>query len=434
MPEISPIRRPRHAITWVLAIFCLVSIAISGRQTLWYISHGPTVSDFRIFMTGIEMVRSGDGRDLYQFEAQKRAQARLYPETSISGLLPFNHLAFELLYYWPVSWFSYHVAIIAWAIVNVGIVFFIAWLMRPYTWALNQRTRIPTALMLLAFYPVIFTLGQGQDSIIFLLLLVISLRAMDAKHPSLAGFVLALAFFKLHLALAIAFFVFFLRGKWRALAAFAAGSTLVVGISAAMIGSHMIPEYLSMLQTQGEITPWGFIPWYMPNLRGILQWGLGSSIDIGTIIPIIFAFSVTIAVVGGWTILRVQGRGEQSMIFSTATLTTILISYHFHMQDLSIAVLPILVLLNEFAAERAGGERRSISGASEAEFSWFWSATAFASVISLYLFRVIAELCPWLVIHGCLLCVPLFVMWLGSLRSSWATQSVPSELPVLQTT
>lgn len=434
MPETAATGRPHRAITWALAIFCLVSVVISGRQSLWYVSHGPTVSDFRIFMTGIDMVRSGEGRNLYQFEAQKRAQARLYPETSISGLLPFNHLAFELLYYWPVSWFSYRAAIIAWAMFNLGIVFLTGWLLGPYTSALRQQTGIPIAFFLLAFYPVIFTLGEGQDSLIFLFLLVISLRAMDTNRPFIAGFVLALAFFKLHLALAIAFFVFLLRGKWRGLAGFAAGCTFAVGISAAMVGPHMIADYLAMLRRQGETTPWGFIPWYMPNLRGILQWGLGSWIDIGTIIPIVFVSSLAVGVIGAWIILRMQSREAPSLVYSMAILTTILISYHFHMQDLSIAALPVLVLLNRFAAERNNGEQRTILETCEAGFSPLWRAALFASVLSLYFFRVVGEAYPWLIIHGCLLCIPLFFLWLVSLRASCAIQPVPAELSALQTT
>jgi hypothetical protein len=433
MPEIPSTAGPHRAITWSIAIFCLFSVLISGRQSLWYFSHGPTASDFRIFMTGIEMVRSGEGHNLYRFDAQKQAQKRLYPETSVSGLLPFNHLAFELLYYWPFSWLPYRTAILAWAFVNLGVVFLIAWLMKPYTSSLNQRTSIPIAFLLLAFYPVIFTLGEGQDSLIFLFLLVVSLRAMDANRPSVAGFVLALACFKLHLVLAIAFFVFFLRGKWRGLAGFAAGCTLVVGISAAMVGPRMIPDYLSMLRKQGEVTPWGFIPWYMPNLRGILQWGLDPWLDLGRIIPIIFVLSLFIAVIGGWVILHMRGR-EQDLVFSAAILTTIPISYHFHVQDLSLAALPMLVLLNRFAGAEANDQDSTITGTSEAEFSPVWRAMAFASVLSLYFLRPVAELFPWLVFHTCLLCVPLLFLWLVALRTSFSTASVPYRLPAFQST
>jgi hypothetical protein len=136
-------------------------MGVSGRQMLWYFSNGPTVSDLRIFMTGVAMVRSGNGHDLYRFDAQQTAQRRLYPETRISGLLPFNHLAYELLLYWPVSRFSYRTALLVWAALNVGVVFLVSWLLGPYTQAIRQLTGIPLALFLLAFYPVIYVFGEG---------------------------------------------------------------------------------------------------------------------------------------------------------------------------------------------------------------------------------------------------------------------------------
>jgi hypothetical protein len=406
----------------LLVVFCLLSAGISGKQTLWYLSHDPAFSDFRIFMTGVEMVRSGEGRDLYQFDAQERAQTRLYPATKIAGLLPFNHLAFELLYYWPVSRLAYRAAVIAWALINVGLVFLIGWLLTPYTRALREATGVAIALLLFAFYPVVFVLGEGQDSLIFLLLVVVSLRAMDAKRASLAGFVLALACFKLHLACSIAFFVFCLKGKWRALAGFAVGAITVFGVSMAMVGPSLMSDYLAMLRVQEGRTPWGFTPQYMPNLRGLLQWWLAPRVDMGTILPIIFVASVIVAGVAGWIVLRTRGEGEWSLIYSIAILTTVLISYHLHMQDLSIATLPMLVLLDRFIGGRIAGEwnkARDGSGRLTVPIvlSGVWGATLFTAVVCLYLFRVVAVVSPALLIHGCVLSLPVLLLWMVGLRT-----------------
>src|SRR5580698_583679 len=107
MQSASAIRRLRAVPRWGLVVFCLISIGVSGRQMLWYFSHGPAVTDLRIFMTGIDLVSSGQGSELYHFDAQQKAQFQLYPETRTSGLLPFNHPAYELLLYWPISGLSY---------------------------------------------------------------------------------------------------------------------------------------------------------------------------------------------------------------------------------------------------------------------------------------------------------------------------------------
>ena len=85
----------------------LISIEVSAYQVAWYFSHGPVVSDLRIFMTGVEIVRTGEGHELYDFDEHRRVQTRLYPETKRAGVLAFNHLAYELLLYWPVAHLPY---------------------------------------------------------------------------------------------------------------------------------------------------------------------------------------------------------------------------------------------------------------------------------------------------------------------------------------
>ena len=415
MQATSAIHRLRPVPRWGLVVFCLISIGVSGKQTLWYFSHGPVVTDLRIFMTGVDMMASGQGRQLYQFDAQEKAQIRLYPETRTSGLLPFNHLAYELLFYWPVSTLSYRMALLVWALGNVAIIFLIAWLLTPYSRALTQVAGTPLVLYLLAFYPVMYVLGEGQDSLIFLLLLVLSLRSMDNGRTFLAGFLIALACFKFHLALAIVFFVLFLRGKWRGLAAFVTGGTLVGGISLALVGPAIIHDYPAMLRRQDVMTPWGFIPWFMPNLRGFLQWALAPWLDVGAILPVVLITSAVVGVVATLFVLRNRAKNDEAMAYAVAILTTILISYHLHMQDLTMALLPMLVLVERAAREWSDrGATREESGG--ARVSTVWMAVLAITVAALYLYRIAAEAFPILVVRGYLLAVPIFVLWVVALR------------------
>lgn len=437
MPATSSIHRLRRIPKWAIIVFCLISICVSGRQAVWYGYHGPTFSDLRIFMTGVEMVRSGQRHDLYQFEAQQGAQARLYPETRTDGLLPFNHPAFELLFYWPISGLSYRMAFLAWALANIGLIFLIGRLLAPMLPALRQVTGIPITLYLLAFYPVIFVLGEGQDSLIFLLLLVLSMRSMIGNRTFLAGFLLALACFKFHLILVIAFFVLGLRRKWRGLAGFASGVAVVGGISLAIVGPSMFHDYPAMLRNQSVMTPWGFIPWFMPNLRGILQWSLAPRLDIGAILPFIFMSSAVIGVVATWLVLRERTRQDESLVYSIAILTTVLISYHLHMQDLAMAALPMLVLADrglrdwseratapcELESARPGLARPSIPRPSIP-----WTVALALTICALYFFRIAGETYPILVLRGCLMAVPILVLWVIALRFWCAPPAAEAKL------
>src|ERR1035438_6678580 len=422
MPTINNRDSIRPLFRWGLVVFCLISIAVSGRQALWYFSHGPVVTDLRIFMTGVDMVKAGQGSQLYRFDAQQKAQVKLYPETRTSGLLPFNHLAYELLFYWPLSGLSYHTALLVWALVNLGLLFLIAWLLAPYRRTLTRTTQIPLALFFLAFYPVIYALGEGQDSLIFLLLLILSLRSMDKGWTFVAGLLLALACFKFHLALGIAFFVLVLRGKWRGLAGFISGGAVVGGISLALVGPAIFHDYPAMLRSQEVTTPWGFVPWFMPNLRGLLQWALARWLDAGLILPVVLISSAIIGLVAAWLVLtrwlsenRSRSQEDESTIYAVAVVTTLLISYHLHMQDLTLALLPMVVL-----AERALGEwqgRVTIGrGARSATGSAGWIVALAAAIAALYIYRIAAELFPILLVRGCLLAVPVFVLWLVGLE------------------
>jgi hypothetical protein len=373
-------------------------------------------------MTGVDMVKSGHGRQLYQFDAQEKAQVQLYPETRTSGLLPFNHPAYELLFYWPVSTLSYRTALCAWALLNLGLLFLIAWLLAPYSRTLTQTTKIPLALFFLAFYPVIYALGEGQDSLIFLLLLALSLRSMDKGWTFVAGFLLALACFKFHLALGIALFVLILPGKWRGLAGLISGGAVVGGISLALVGPAIFPDYPAMLRSQEVTTPWGFVPWFMPNLRGLLQWALARWLDAGLILPVVLISSAMIGVLAAWFVLTrwpsengSRSQEDASTIYAVAVVTTLLISYHLHMQDLTLVILPMVVLSERALSERL--ERVTIGREARSSARPIgWTIALAVGIAALYFYRIAAELFPILLVRGCLLAVPVFVLWLVGLE------------------
>jgi glycosyl transferase family 87 len=404
-------RWPR-AYRWGLIAFFLICILVGARQVQYYWTHGPVVSDLRIFMTGVEMMRTGDGHRLYQFEAQQAAQNRLYPQTRVAGLLPFNHLAYELLMYWPLAAFSYRNALMVWTAINLGVLFLVAGLLRPYTHRLRETTGVPLALWLLAFFPVLYVFGEGQDSLITLLIIVLSLQLLDRGCSFLAGLVLALALFKFHLCLLIAFIVFLLPRKWRAVAGFATSAAVVTGISRLMVGPNFGADYLSMLRNQSTMTPWGFIPWFMPNLRGFLEWSLSPTLDVGSILPLVLLLSLVVGGTVTWVTIKKGPEKSVSELFLAAVTTTLLVSYHMHMQDLTLAVLPMLLLLERALA---GGSSKLATG------------ILALSTAGFYTYRIAGEPFPILLVRGCVMALPLLLLWLAGLcMTSEKGQEVPA--------
>jgi Glycosyltransferase family 87 len=396
-----------------ILVLCLISFGLSARQTVWYFAHNPVYSDFRIFLTGIAIVKSGHAHELYRFPVQQAMQQQLFPSTRLTGILPFNHLAFELLLYWPLFGLPYQVGMAVWALINLIVVLCIAWLLGPYTKAISELTGIPIAVYLLAFYPIIYVLGEAQDSLIFLLLIVASLRSMDRGRTFVAGVLLALGGFKLHLALLMAFFVLFLPRKWRGVAGFATGSIVTVGISFLIVGPNLFVDYITMLRKQETMTPWGFNTFFMPNLRGLSRWLFTRWLDPGQLVPVVFMASVIVTVIATWIVVRAKTPRNSALLYSVAVLTTILISYHLHVQDLSMAILPMLLIV-DWAVRHPITTSRYLP---------VWTTALSLSIAGLYLYRIAAEPFLILLFRSCCLALPILLLWVVGFRAFCESRS-----------
>lgn len=399
---------------------CLTaSFLVSAHQTIWLWKLGPVATDFRTFMTGVDLVRSGHGSQLYSVDAQQAAQHSRYPETRYEGLLLFIHTAYELLLYFPFAGFSYRTGIIAWAILNFFVAVAIGWLMRPYTESLRTATGISAPFWILSFYPVIYVLGEGQDSLIFTLALLLSFRLLEERREFLSGIALSLVCFKFHLAIMIAFFVFLLPAKWRALAGFLCGGLVVGAISMAIVGRDFATSYVHLLRLQEIVTPWGFVPRFMPNLRGFLHLTLYSRADAGTIFFFTIVISAALGSATAWLILRCSSR-DTRLLYIVGILTTLLVSYHLNVQDLAIASVPMLLLLD--SGFRLGF--RSASG-----------TMLIVGIASIYGYRLLAVCFPWLLYHSAVIAAPLLLLWAISVvffSRSDTGETQPIGLPVEQ--
>lgn len=80
---------------------------------------------------------------------------------------------------------------------------------------------------------------------------------------------------------------------------------------------------------------------------------------------------------------------------------TILISYHLHMQDLSLALVPMLLLLERCVPTASSPPGCGNRGSRH---------------VGAYLDRMAAEIAPILLVRGCLL-APVLLLWLASISA-----------------
>jgi len=124
-----------------------------------------------------------------------------------------------------------------------------------------------------------------------------------------------------------------------------------------------------------------------------------------------------VGIVAAWLVIRRRVPRDSSLLYSVSILTTILISYHLHMQDLAMVTLPALVVV-DWALRNQNTSNR---------LSWWWVAGLAFSVGSIYLYRLAAEPFPILLFRGCYLAAPVFLFWMVAFSAFCRNRSISSQ-------
>jgi hypothetical protein len=325
-PHDGPQFRLALLFTWGIVMALLLAVARS--------SSAPRL-DFTIFYSGARIVLDGRGAELYSTEVQRHYQRRLFARPHP---LPYNHPPFELLPFLPLAMLPYRWAYLVWSAVNTAIAVSVPLLLRP----LIRVPENPFAreLVVLMFLPLWVALGQGQDSMLLLLLVTLALRGLASEGKGLAGASIGLAMFKFHIAgpllvlLARRGGARFLGGAVGAMAGAAAISALLVGWRTTLNYPRFV---LEMDRTGGFGTIAGG---NMPNLRGIAE-----TIARGPLpLPVLGLLHVALLLVA----LAVCWRSPRP--YAPALLFTLLLSFHLYTHDLSLLLLPMMLLMNTTGA------------------------------------------------------------------------------------
>src|SRR5260370_1060947 len=169
-------------------------------------------ADFRHLYTAGYMIRSGHVRELYDYDAEKKFQSALVTPGQIA--LPFNHPAYEALFFVPFSVLRYQVAYFAFMAVNIGFLVISFRLLWPCMGNLRNVWPLLPAGMVFGVFPVTLALMLGQDSILLLTLLALALLSLDRDLELTARLLVGLALFKFQIVVPIAFFFLAWR-RWR---------------------------------------------------------------------------------------------------------------------------------------------------------------------------------------------------------------------------
>ena len=310
--------------------------------------------DFAAFYTGATVLRNGLGHQLYdmhvQDEMQKGFAGQIPPRHSP---LPYIHPPFEALVFLPLTLLPYYQAFWAWDLVNAVMLSGVAWLLRRSVSTLRFISTWEFVLGSLAFFPVFACLFQGQDSILLLLLCTLAFNALKREAGFLAGCWFALAACKFQLAIPIVVLVIIWKRK-RVATGFAGMAVLLTFVSVLLVGRHALFHYPAYVLQVDNTPGMGGAPAALePNLRGLaLGWPFFSN-----------AVGITVAVLSSILVFVFaatrNGRSAEprklELQFSLAIVVSVLIGWHTIVHDLSLLLLP-LVLIADYGAHAPRGQ------------------------------------------------------------------------------
>ena len=317
--------------------------------------------DFGHFYAAALIVRGGSGERLYDYEEQRQVQRDLFPDVDTRPEpLIFNHLAYETLLWWPLTFSPYATAAVLWTLFNLLVLVVLSIFLTRYFPAAWGALHVPWILPLLACFPILIVLIQGQDSIVLLALYALTFILLKRDRQVLAGCILALGLFKFQLVLPFVGF-FLLQRNWKFVSGFAAGSIVPIGISLWITGAQGLLQFLRFLlrSNQGGASPeqFGLYPGSMPNIRGVLFTIFGGVLSNKLLFSLTAVLSVAVF---GWAV-QASRRSSLDVRCGLAIMVTLLVSYHLFVYDLAIAVLPLLIIVDRMAS---GSTRRRLYEAS----------------------------------------------------------------------
>src|SRR5260370_23522196 len=104
----------------------------------------------------------------------------------------------------PLSFLPYRAAYVVWAGVNFAILALVYFLLRPCLpdlSAVGPKWILPA--LLVGFMPIAFTIMEGQDSLVLLLILVLAYRRIGSSNQLQAGVFLFFGMFRFSVLLPI---------------------------------------------------------------------------------------------------------------------------------------------------------------------------------------------------------------------------------------
>ena len=338
--------------SWLLAATLLWMAVVNG-AVLWntrvQIRQG--YGDFATFYTAGTLVRRGQSAELYSLAAQWKVQQEFASEVKIrQGPLPYLRPPFQALLFSIFARWPYVTALLLWTVLKLALLATIPFIVvrgkvRGVVRGRFWRESFPlwmTGILVWGTFPAFMDLLRGQDAVLMAFLFAVCFWQLEAGRDVGAGITLGLALVKFQLAIPF-FLVLWISGRKRVLPGFLASGSVLVAISAALVGWRALLKYPGYLLALNRSVGVGIAPEDHMNLRGLLALVFGRLPYPGPIHWMLAPVAVGAIVYTG-LIWRRAGHGFLAEGFGLAAIVAIVTSYYACDYDLLLLIVPLLAM------------------------------------------------------------------------------------------
>ncbi|MBV9282117.1 MAG: DUF2029 domain-containing protein [Chloroflexi bacterium] len=316
--------------------------------------------DFLAYYSGAFLVAHGQGVHLYSFGTLGRLQSALLAPLPLrqSILMPYLYPPYLALVMAPLGRLPYSAAYALWLTINALLLVLAMSALEAHS-GLSGRVAVRIRLLALCSLPVLFTLFNGQTSILILALLTLSFAAALRGRDGWAGAALAAATIKLPYILPL-LLIFLLRRRWRALLSFAAASLALLLAPLPLLGLRIDADYLhTLLQAAGWHNQFGYEAARNNSFAGFTELLLPS--PAASIARVILCLAALAAL--AWCAKGTHKGCPYASIdlpFGLGVVVALLVNPHVLVHDLTLLLIPAAIALGRRTAGRPRGMHRRI--------------------------------------------------------------------------
>lgn len=316
------------------------------------LSPSSSFSDYRAQYTGAAMIRQGYRDDFYTIEAQYKVQKSLIPVLQIKYLLPFFSpppVAYVLS---PLAFFPFAQGYIIFGMILIIAIFFTTYI-AYHSVFLSKKVQellyigqIDILIVIALFLPLWLSVLNAQLSIVWTFIFLISYLFIKKNKQELSGFMLAFIVLKPHLLTVLVLFLV-TQKQWKILRGMFIGVCILLIFSFYLIGWKGMVNYVELLiHASKNSEQYGLSLLAQPTLRGILHSVFATHLS-SQLIEIMWIMGVFITVS---IVLRYWRKVNNAQIFdlqwALMIIVTCFASFHTHYHDLSILLVPAVIILN----------------------------------------------------------------------------------------